>query len=1172
MYGLSFVLLAAICETFRRIDRRMPWVWLGLFGLVHGLNEWLDMLAMSLGDSEAFKWIRLSIAAVSFIFLFEFGRRAIVRDGRPILGVWFIVPFLAMAGVGAISESMNGFNAVCRYFLALPGGLMTGIALLRFCRQFGRNERIGLWCGGIAFIVYAFAAGVVVPKTGFWPASWLNHDSFFASTEFPVQLLRAMCAVTAMMGMWLYSRGLPGRTNHTTIVHRWFCPTVVVLMIGLGWFMTERRGGCADADLREHQITHAVRIAGTINSERVKELSFTSADRDNPVYERIREQMITYGRYIHQRCIYSMAIREDKIVFGPESLDVNDPLASPPGTVYEQPGEADWNIFRIGRPVTVGPVTDEYGTFISAMAPVTDPHTGKVLMVIGLDIPVEEWQAYIASHRLIPIVFTLLPLLVFLGGITAISRRSCLPWERQIRLRHLETVLAGICGLLLTGGAIVFAAESESHERDAMFERLATSRSEKIRDQFLLLWGDLAAVGRFYEGSHNVEREEFHQFSFPIIESLAVQAIEWVPRVPRAEKDKIEAEAVGDGLSDFSIWERNTEKQKIPAAVRNTYYPVYYVEPVSGNESSLGFDLGSEPVRRGAIEKASRTGLITASESVTLVQEKGKQHGVLIFQPVFANDANGKVVKKDESQLRGFAVGAIRMQTMLATILSHNLHENEVAVSLIDLTSSDKPILLAEYPQRQNKNQANIFKNDPEAPDAFQNVYPLFFYGRSYAIIVNPRAPFYADSLNIELLAIVSGLFLTSVMTSFVWFLRNRQTNLEGQIRQHTIELRLANEQLQTIIDRMPVGVIIVGQDKIIRKVNDFAVKMMKCGSSNEVTGKRCHKTICPSETGKCPIIDMGKTVDTSDKYLLDCHGNSIPILKTVTPLMLNGEKVLLEAFVDITQIKEAQAQLVKEKLKADEMAAQAEKANAAKSEFLAHMSHELRTPLHAIISFAGFGTKKYSVASPEKLQDYFLKIQQSGKTLLSMVNDLLDLSKIEAGKMKFEFGAADMCGLVSQVIDEVYPLMSERNITVEWNAPSVNVPVVIDGEKIKQVVRNLMSNAVKFASSGTAITVDIKFDADRFRFSIHNQGQGIPENEIESIFDKFVQSSVTQVGVGGTGLGLAICRQIVEAHGGRIWGENDADGGARFSFTIPFLKATELNDNNQIFHHISNN
>jgi signal transduction histidine kinase len=234
----------------------------------------------------------------------------------------------------------------------------------------------------------------------------------------------------------------------------------------------------------------------------------------------------------------------------------------------------------------------------------------------------------------------------------------------------------------------------------------------------------------------------------------------------------------------------------------------------------------------------------------------------------------------------------------------------------------------------------------------------------------------------------------------------------------------------------------------------------------------------------------------------------------------------------------------------------QAQAANHAKSEFLANMSHELRTPMHAILSYSEMGESKTGAGQdvdPARLGKYFANIQGSAKRLLTLLNDLLDLSKLEAGKMHYDMHPVDVGRLVRDSIAEFAALAQARGLRVEARGADLDLRARCDAARIGQVVRNLLSNAIKFSPQGGAIEIVVAARAPRrVALEVLDQGPGIPEAELEAVFDKFVQSSKTKTGAGGTGLGLAICRRIVEDHGGAIDAANRPGGGARFQFTLP--------------------
>lgn len=237
----------------------------------------------------------------------------------------------------------------------------------------------------------------------------------------------------------------------------------------------------------------------------------------------------------------------------------------------------------------------------------------------------------------------------------------------------------------------------------------------------------------------------------------------------------------------------------------------------------------------------------------------------------------------------------------------------------------------------------------------------------------------------------------------------------------------------------------------------------------------------------------------------------------------------------------------------------QANQANLSKSEFLAHISHELRTPMHGILSFASFGINNSDSVAREKLNKYFVNIDTSGKRLLTLLNDLLDLSKLEAGKMELNKNEANLAMVFESCRLEQSQRMIDLDINLQVNQPSSPVTGVFDVLRIGQVITNLLSNAIKFSPQKEEIKVVMdKNDKDELCFSMQDHGPGIPEGELEKIFDSFSQSSNTDTVKKGTGLGLAISQKIIEGHHGRIWAENNTEeGGAIFKFVIPGCVST---------------
>jgi len=231
----------------------------------------------------------------------------------------------------------------------------------------------------------------------------------------------------------------------------------------------------------------------------------------------------------------------------------------------------------------------------------------------------------------------------------------------------------------------------------------------------------------------------------------------------------------------------------------------------------------------------------------------------------------------------------------------------------------------------------------------------------------------------------------------------------------------------------------------------------------------------------------------------------------------------------------------------------EAEQANRFKSEFLANVSHELRTPMQSILGWSKLAIERMDVLRKDKLKEYFSDISASGDRLLSQINELLDTAKLEKGQVDYTFKHGLLSDSIKLVIQELVVLARDKQITVDFSPPTNELLVEIDYSRISQVLTNLLANAIKFSEKNTDIQIEIKCEKKYIECSLQDNGPGIAANEKEIIFEQFVQSSSTSSINGGTGLGLAICKEIIEAHNGKIWAENNPEGGSTFNFMLPY-------------------
>ncbi|MBN1864445.1 MAG: HAMP domain-containing protein [Victivallales bacterium] len=229
-------------------------------------------------------------------------------------------------------------------------------------------------------------------------------------------------------------------------------------------------------------------------------------------------------------------------------------------------------------------------------------------------------------------------------------------------------------------------------------------------------------------------------------------------------------------------------------------------------------------------------------------------------------------------------------------------------------------------------------------------------------------------------------------------------------------------------------------------------------------------------------------------------------------------------------------------------------KADSAKAVFFQNVSHELRTPMHGILSFARLGLKLNPSADPEKVSKYFKNINISAERLMRMIDSIMDLAKLESGRMTFHFQNANIILPFLHAEDELKAFIDEKQITLVKKIPEKELKAWVDTDMILRVFRNLLGNAVKMSNPGSTIEIVFESGQGVVRFSVLDEGPGVPDEDIQNIFDKFVQAGEGKKR-GGTGLGLSVCREIISAHNGSIRATNRDKGGACFSFEIPVEK-----------------
>jgi two-component system sensor kinase FixL len=356
-------------------------------------------------------------------------------------------------------------------------------------------------------------------------------------------------------------------------------------------------------------------------------------------------------------------------------------------------------------------------------------------------------------------------------------------------------------------------------------------------------------------------------------------------------------------------------------------------------------------------------------------------------------------------------------------------------------------------------------------------------------------------------------------------------------------ELRGSEERLKTILESILTGVLIIDvQSHKIVDVNLLAAEMIGL-PKEEIIGSVCHEFVCPAEQGKCPITDLGQTVDKSERVLIKPDGSEIPVIKTVTAMSVHGHEYLVESFVDIADRKLAEQ-------KQAELLEEVESINQELKDFAYVVSHDLKAPLRGIKTLTDWLATDYA----DKLDDDGREQMNMLLDRVQRMHDLIDgvLQYSRVGRIKEEKVKVNLNDLVSEVIDSVAP-PENIEITVENQLPEIE----FEETRIIQIFQNLLSNAVKYINKPHGRIRIACVEEDGFwKFSVADNGPGIEDKHFERIFQLF-QTLSPRDELGSTGVGLAIVKKIVDVYGGKIWVESKLGEGSTFFFTLPVIKSS---------------
>jgi PAS domain S-box-containing protein len=366
-------------------------------------------------------------------------------------------------------------------------------------------------------------------------------------------------------------------------------------------------------------------------------------------------------------------------------------------------------------------------------------------------------------------------------------------------------------------------------------------------------------------------------------------------------------------------------------------------------------------------------------------------------------------------------------------------------------------------------------------------------------------------------------------------------------------ELQRQRRYYESLFEASPTAIVTVGLDGTVTSWNPAAEHLFGY-ARDEAIGRELDELVAAQEDlmrealGYSALTLAGKVPAPTVTQRTRNDGSLVDVALVSAPIFVAGEQVgYFAIYSDVSELQQRTRELA-------DKSRQLEIASKHKSDFLANMSHELRTPLNAIIGFSEVLHEQMFGELNERQLGYVDDVLEAGRHLLSLINDVLDLAKIEAGKMELELSHVALADLLRNAVSMHSERASRSGVALALTTEPAEIEITADERRVRQVVFNLVSNAVKFTPAEGRVDISARLDDGQVEIAVADTGPGIAAEHLKTIFEEFEQTSDGKQAE-GTGLGLPLSRRLVELHGGRLWVESEPGHGSTFRFTLPLLQ-----------------
>jgi diguanylate cyclase (GGDEF)-like protein/PAS domain S-box-containing protein len=940
-YGLAFIGLGVVCYTLsKEVNQRLPWIWLAFFGFSHGLNEWLDLVALAWQDGLWFAVCRWVVMAASFLSLLEFGRLSLIRQGNRMPGRWVLGILVLSTALGAM-YGLSGLNVTTRYALGLVGSLGAGWALCREGRQADPRHRFSLLAGGVGLMLYGLATGVIVPRAPFFPVATVNYQTFASLTGLPIQLVRGLLACwISVMVMGYFQISWPAeyeRCHRDRARYMYGVNLALVVILIAGWVLTQYLGQVALEQVRRDTASHSNLIiqrlifelegadaavkamAGSpwINSASWSRSPQTLAQA-NSVLDRYQSRFGASPAYILDQTGTTIASsnRNDRDSF------VGHNYGFRPYFQHAMAGKP-------GRYFALGVLSKKRGFY--AAYPVQN-QAGKIVGAAAIKTTLDKFQQELRASD--PAFLIDPDGVIFLSSRPSLDYHSLWPVNRTdkgtLKVQYGTADFEAVFPRPLTvGDTVKIDGESYLFYRQEInsytapdwsmvvltpVKQVVFYRLLGIGVSFVFVLLILIFVGTNLSIREGANRILISESRFRAMFDAAPEAVyvfdpktrkiidanpfmaQWLGydlqeligleidqvRAPDSlgpQEECARAGSEGPNLTPGPLYrKKDGTLVDVECTAANILHgdhirEIVFVRDITARKK-VAVELVWEAMVNSAIADLSKS--LLTSLPLVKIASLVNDHAVNLTgsQEAFCGHINPLTGALAVSAITGKGWASCQIKDQPAKFHKFG--------GLVGWVLEHGQPLLTNHPDQDPRSAGTPLGYSPI--HRFLAV-PAMIEDRLVGLIALANAARDYSPRDQEICERLALLYAQAIH-------RQRLDEI----------LRESESGLQTILDNVQTGVLIINPEThVIVDANPVAVKMIGTAKA-DIIGKVCHQFICTTEAGQCPITDLHGTLNNSERILLRANGEKSWILKTVVPVMLKGKSHLLESFVDITE------------------------------------------------------------------------------------------------------------------------------------------------------------------------------------------------------------------------------------------------------------------------------